>query len=596
MKKLSFSHDPRKVMQIFGKFFAALWFLCIVIVLTIFGYVIGIRKELFDKAPSIFAFSMLGFVGLGCLSFGVAIVCIIAQLFDFSSKKQNIITYFIKLIFVLGILPAYLIGRLIMSVLQRIKKIGIARTFRSIRLRAVAYKIVPFVFILFVILPVWAGGYYVAGILIKQALGYNPDSISISGTGSMSPTFPKGEGKDPKELAKQIVGTPGMIRYPNGIVITGKRYFGYELGRGDIVSVENDRIREMTEKIHGQASGWVKRIIGMPGDSLELRDGVVYLNGEPLLEPYTAKSRSSFGESFLSECKKVTIPIGSIFVMGDNRKGSGDSREIGFIEISATNHVLPLKSQKGSLDKTWRDTSRDLDTNSKIRLNKEEYLRLLNEKRKEAGVRELKYQPKLEISALKRGEIILKYNDFSFDATRSGYTMARAMNDSGYYNTVWGEAPTQGYYEAEELIDNQFQFPDSKKFLLDKAYQEVGISEVEGEINGCPTQVVVQHYAGYVPPNYKKEDIESWKTALSRLREIQPSWASLKNNNNFYQSNKSDVDRINDIISTRISIASTVVTRMDANQWFSAAEQRMLDQDKELYDEQVIVATTLNSR
>ena len=208
----------------------------------------------------------------------------------------------------------------------------------------------------------------------------------------------------------------------------------------------------------------------------------------------------------------------------------------------------------------------------------------------------MKYQPLLEKSAFKRGEVILKYDDFSYEATRSGYTQLKAMNEVGYSNIAYGEAPTLGYYEAEELMDNQFEFPDTKKFLLNKEFQEVGISEVEEEVNGCPTQVLVQHFAGYVPPNYKTADIESWKTNLSRLREIQPSWSRLKENSNFYQKNKSDVDRINEIISTRIANMSSVVARMESNQWLTATEQRMVNQDKALYDEQEAVATRLNKQ
>lgn len=282
--------------------------------------------------------------------------------------------------------------------------------------------------------------------------------------------------------------------------------------------------------------------------------------------------------------------------MGDNRKGSGDSREIGFIELSAVNHVLPLKDQKAELVRYWRDASKDFDETSKIKLDKEKYLQLLNEKRKESGARELKYQPKLELSARKRGEIILKFNDFSFEATQSGYTMAKAMRDANYSNIVYGEASTQGYYEAEELIENQFQFPETKKFLIDKRYQEVGIAEVEGEINGCPAQVIVQHFAGYVPPNYSKEVINSWRETLSRLKEIQPGWAKLKEYKEFYEKNKQDVDRINEIISIRIANISTIVAKMEANQWLSTAEQKMIDQDKPLHDEQETIATRLNSR
>ena len=87
----------------------------------------------------------------------------------------------------------------------------------------------------------------------------------------------------------------------------------------------------------------------------------------------------------LKECQVVTVPKDEIFAMGDNRKGSADSREIGFAPIKDIDYVLPLSKQKGVLDKNWRDTSKDLDASSKVRLDKTRYVELLNEKEKIPG-------------------------------------------------------------------------------------------------------------------------------------------------------------------------------------------------------------------
>lgn len=397
-------------------------------------------------------------------------------------------------------------------------------------------------------------------------------------------------------MAKEVVGTPGMFRYPNGLLLLNKRYFNHTVERGDIVIVENELINEVTKKLYDEPGGLVKRIIAVPGDTIELRDGIVILNKNPQKEPYIARARSTFGGDFLPDCKEITIPDHKFFIMGDNRKGSGDSRhEIGLIDEQDIKFVLPFNRQKGVLDKSWHDPSNDLESAAKIKLNKHEFLELLNEKRKEFESSLLQYQPKLEDSSRRRGETVLKYNDFSFEATRSGYTMLKAMNASNYSNVVYGEWAVSGYYDAEELIDNLFAFSEGKSFLTNNDYDDFGISESEGQINNCPTQVVVLHFAGYVPPNYSREVIDSWKTTLQQLKEIQPGWQQLKTYSRGYDEHKNEVDRINEIISLRINSISGIVSKMDSNQWLTNEQQSYVSLDNALYEEQQVLAEKLNS-
>ena len=75
--------------------------------------------------------------------------------------------------------------------------------------------------------------------------------------------------------------------------------------------------------------GWeedcVKRVIGLPGETVRVQDSVVYINGEPMEEPYLSRP----GTGDFSE---IIVAEGSYFVMGDNRGRSRDSREIGALE------------------------------------------------------------------------------------------------------------------------------------------------------------------------------------------------------------------------------------------------------------------------
>jgi len=84
--------------------------------------------------------------------------------------------------------------------------------------------------------------------------------------------------------------------------------------------------------IHGPESPLrlVKRVIGLPGDVIDAHDGEVYLNGFLLSEPYASGRTMPLGMQF-----PYTVAPGQLFVLGDNREHSLDSRSIGPIAFSS---------------------------------------------------------------------------------------------------------------------------------------------------------------------------------------------------------------------------------------------------------------------
>ncbi len=605
-KKEKSSLRKRITLKSLTTFFGVTWILTILIFLAFLVVGTNFFQTTVDKGPLqsdiwvvILLVDILGGIG-SFLLFSMFLTALAMKNKKNEKKKTSLAKKLISflLFFVyLAVLPIYLLNKIwkpkqLISFFKDAKK-----NFSKKNAVSFGKKILASLPILAFLFPVWIIGYFSVGAITADSLGLVPYQMDIVGTGSMYPTFPKGEGRDPKELAQQVVGRQDMFNYPNGLQLGGKRYFSHTIARGDIITVEDEKTRKATEEVYGDPSGWLKRVIAVAGDTLEIRDGIVYLNGEAQKEPYVAKARSTFGQSFLEECKQVTVPENSVFVMGDNRTGSRDSRDVGFFNIDDIKSVYPFDKQLKSLTQNWHDITNDLEESSRIKLDKEKYLEELNKKREEEGLKPLTYNEKLEQSAQKRGEVILKYNDFSFEATASAYTMEKAIHEVGYYNTFWGEAPSNGYYESDELLENQLEFPESKDFIFDKRFQEIGIAEVSGETNGCPSHVIVQHFGGYVPPNYSASDIQSWEEALSSLRNIQPSWNDLKNSGDYYNRHKDKIDRITYIIDLRINKITDIVGTMRAKKWFSADQRAFVESgDMALYREQEELATFLNSQ
>ena len=97
--------------------------------------------------------------------------------------------------------------------------------------------------------------------------------------------------------------------------------------RGDIIVFKSPSDQE---------KDYIKRVIGIPGDTILLKNGDVYVNGKLLDQSTFLKiSVKTYGGSFLKENEPVTVPPDSYFVLGDNRSGSSDSREWGFVPLKS---------------------------------------------------------------------------------------------------------------------------------------------------------------------------------------------------------------------------------------------------------------------
>lgn len=111
------------------------------------------------------------------------------------------------------------------------------------------------------------------------------------------------------------------------------RYFDLP-DRGDIIIVQYPDEYETEEN---KDATYVKRVIALPGETVEIKDSIVYINGTALSEPYINTAEP------YRDMAAITVPEDSVFVMGDNRAHSQDSRTVGAIPRSEiVGHALSV--------------------------------------------------------------------------------------------------------------------------------------------------------------------------------------------------------------------------------------------------------------
>ena len=166
-------------------------------------------------------------------------------------------------------------------------------------------------------------------------------------------------------LVKYYIGTPTIVKQtsmaptfsPNDRLILNRLYrtLNTEPQRGDIITFEapnenyangekadlNNPVAIYDNESYGIISkffynvvelgktSYIKRVIALPGEHIQIKDGKVYINGEELGEEYLAKDviTEAEGGQFLD----LIVPSGTVFAMGDNRGHSADSRRFGCI-------------------------------------------------------------------------------------------------------------------------------------------------------------------------------------------------------------------------------------------------------------------------
>lgn len=129
-------------------------------------------------------------------------------------------------------------------------------------------------------------------------------------------------------LIRQFLYTPVMVsgesmeptfEHANRIVISKI----HTIDRSDMIVFKSPYSEE----------DFIKRVIGLPGDIVTMKDDHLYINGIEYEEDYVAANKENIvdGES-LTEDFEVEVPAGHYYVLGDNRRNSTDSRAIGFID------------------------------------------------------------------------------------------------------------------------------------------------------------------------------------------------------------------------------------------------------------------------
>lgn len=129
-----------------------------------------------------------------------------------------------------------------------------------------------------------------------------------------------------KTFLIQAFFIPSLSMYPtldegDRVLVNKLSYRLHDVHRGDLVVFERPEGQPESD-----IKDLIKRVVGLEGETIEAREGVIYIDGQELDEPYLVEGVTT------DNLPRQEIPAGHVFVMGDNRGDSADSRVFGPID------------------------------------------------------------------------------------------------------------------------------------------------------------------------------------------------------------------------------------------------------------------------
>lgn len=323
------------------------WLICVVLFVLITIYIIGVRGELYNETNNLLTLSGIGLLALGVLTF-IASVFFLTWNKIVKPETNNFWAKGLISFMLLPIAPFYFILSSIKNLISK----------KQAKQSSTRYLLLG----MFILTPIWFLGYFLSYKAIETVAGLGYDFVQVRDSESMEPTIPAGTGF--KRYNYQNIWY--QLNHPNK----------YQFKRGDIVSFSTEKSRELIAAHGLEPYYFFKRVVALPGEKVTIAGGLVFIDGEPLEEPYTLEKNNTFTgdlrdeegnlmwESFIQECETLVVPDNSLFVLGDNRKHSDDSRWIGFVPFDDVIGYLPFDEQKEEYcygnncfkhDEKWRE-------------------------------------------------------------------------------------------------------------------------------------------------------------------------------------------------------------------------------------------------